>query len=99
MLKKFFNECENERNKIISDDLDECCICLEELKCNLLTSCCNQNIHKECLKKWCKKAIEKNELAACPICNQSFNPKYLFSTSCCFDIKTLLCDCWEGRKS
>ena len=96
MLKKFFNECENERNKIISD---ECCICLEELKSSYLTTCCKQNIHKECLQKWFKKAFDKNELAACPICNHLVDSKYLFATTCCWEFKNLCCDCWDLRKS
>lgn len=101
MAKIFFDQSKVDDEKvIISENLEECCICLEDIKSSsYLTKCCKQNIHKDCLKKWCKKAFDKNELAACPVCNQSFNPKYLFSTSCCFHIKTLLCDYWEGRKS
>jgi|SaaInlV_100m_DNA_2_1039680.scaffolds.fasta_scaffold01519_4 hypothetical protein len=99
MAKIFFDQSKVDAEKvIISENLEECCICLEDIKSgSYLTTCCKQNIHKECLKKWCKKAIENKELATCPLCMQLIDAKHLFTISLITKLKTLCFDCCDGR--
>jgi hypothetical protein len=84
--------------------LNECCICLEEMEPNCFrTKCCLQNMHKECLKKWCTKSFDNEEfdnteLSICPLCNNKFNSKYLFSPSLCTKFLNLLDNCCDGSR-
>jgi len=99
MAKVIFDRYKVDDEKvIISENLEECCICLEDIKSDsFLTTCCKQKIHKNCLKKWCKIAIEKEELATCPLCMQLFDTKYLFTNSLLTKLKILCFECCDVR--
>ena len=44
-----------------------CSICLEDLKSNLITTPCNHQFHRLCLKKWKKNS--------CPLCRTKIHDK------------------------
>jgi hypothetical protein len=43
---------------------EECCICLEPLIENLITSCCHHQFHKKCIK------ILRQRTNNCPLCRR-----------------------------
>lgn len=48
-------------------DIDECMICLEELKTNIAVLSCKHIIHYDCCINWAKEKKSLSEL--CPICD------------------------------
>ena len=80
-------------------NLNECCICFEEMDTNCIkTNCCSQNIHKTCLSIWCKNSFDKKELATCPLCNTKFDSSYLFKISLYKKFINLIDNCCDGNR-
>jgi hypothetical protein len=51
---------------------DECSICLERMKKNIITlDKCNHRFHKQCFKNYVTSIVDKNkESVDCPLCRQ-----------------------------
>jgi hypothetical protein len=77
----------------IDTPVNECPICLEVVTNSYLIPCCNQSIHKSCLKEWCLKDYEKQKLSRCPMCNFHFDSIFLFNNNFFSKLKKFFCEC------
>ena len=51
----------------------ECIICLNEINNNqelVISGCCNNYYHDNCIKNWIKSNINNNDISKCFICKQ-----------------------------
>jgi len=72
-------EKENQRVNINNDDespglndesqKEECCICMDDIDCDVYKTKCNHHFHKECMESWLKNS------STCPICRSQVGSK------------------------
>lgn len=49
--------------------MDECIICLDELKKNIVTLSCNHKFHYKCINNWTKRNKKNTNFPLCVLCN------------------------------